>query len=100
LAQHHRDKREIWLILYKKSTRTQRISYEAAVEEAVCYGWIDGQTKRVDDETYALRFTPRRKNSNWSESNKVRALKMLRAGRITRSGKAVLPATLLERKET
>jgi uncharacterized protein YdeI (YjbR/CyaY-like superfamily) len=95
LAQHHREKREIWLVLFKKTSSRRSITYDDAVEEAICYGWIDGQTRRVDADRYALRLTPRRKKGSWSRSNKARALKMLRARKMTRSGKAVLPTAFL-----
>jgi len=96
LARHHREKKEIWLIFYKKHSRKPTIGYDDAVEEALCYGWIGGQTKRIDEERYALRLTPSRKASNWSESNKARALKMLLQGKMTRAGRALLPAEILE----
>jgi uncharacterized protein YdeI (YjbR/CyaY-like superfamily) len=96
LARHHREKKEIWLIFYKKSSSRQSITYDDAVEEAICFGWIDGQTRRIDAERYALRLTPRRKKSNWSQSNKARAVKMLRARKMTRAGKDILPADVLD----
>jgi len=95
LAKHHADRNEAWLILHKKSSGKPTIRYDDAVEEAICYGWIDVQTKSIDHERYALRLTPRRQGSNWSESNKARALKMLRRRKLTRAGKAVLPAEIL-----
>ncbi len=70
LAQHHRDYKEIWLIYYKKTSGKTGITYEESVEEALCFGWIDGTTKGIDQETYAGRFTPRRPKSPWSESNR------------------------------
>ena len=96
LAAHHRGKREIWLIFYKKVSGRLSITYDDAVEEAICYGWIDGQMKSTGESEYAIRFTPRRKKSHWSESNKARALKMLRQGKIAPAGKASLPSEVLE----
>jgi len=68
LAQYHRDRKEIWLIYYKKSSGKTGISYEASLEEALCFGWIDGANKGINEEIYAGRFTPRRPKSPWSAS--------------------------------
>jgi uncharacterized protein YdeI (YjbR/CyaY-like superfamily) len=95
LSKHHKSRKDVWLVFYKKPSRKPTIDYEESVEEAICYGWIDGQIKRIDEEKYALRFTPRRQCSNWSESNRRRALRMLREGKMTQSGKAVLPSEML-----
>ena len=70
LAANGQAEREIWLIFYKKHTGTPCVSYDEAVEEALCFGWIDGLIKRLDDDRYAQRFTPRKPGSSWSESNK------------------------------
>jgi uncharacterized protein YdeI (YjbR/CyaY-like superfamily) len=94
LAQHHRDCREIWLIYYKKTSGKTGITYEESVEEALCFGWIDGAIKGIDSETYAGRFTPRRPKSPWSDSNRERVARLLREGRMTEAGLAVLPADL------
>jgi uncharacterized protein YdeI (YjbR/CyaY-like superfamily) len=95
LAHHHRHKNEIWLIFYKKATGTPSISYDASVEEAICYGWIDGQLKSIDQGKFARRFTPRERRSTWSNSNLARALRMLRAGKMTKAGKVLLPDKVL-----
>ena len=94
LAQHHHDYREIWLIYYKKTSGKTGITYEESVEEALCFGWIDGAIKGIDGETYAGRFTPRRPKSPWSDSNRERVARLLREGRMTEAGLAVLPADL------
>lgn len=91
LAKHHRSKKEIWLIQYKKATRKPSIDYVEAVEEAICFGWIDGLEKRMDAERYALRFSPRRPKSNWTETNKERARKMVAQGKMMEAGLATLP---------
>jgi uncharacterized protein YdeI (YjbR/CyaY-like superfamily) len=88
LAKHHASEKEIWFVLYKKHTGKERVSYDDAVEEALCFGWIDGLTKRIDDETYAVRFSPRKRGSIWSESNKRRVAKMIAQGRMTPIGLA------------
>jgi uncharacterized protein YdeI (YjbR/CyaY-like superfamily) len=74
------------LIYYKKHTGKPIIPYDEAVEEAICFGWIDGIVKRIDDEKYARKFTPRTENSRWSELNKKRAKKMIAAGKMTEAG--------------
>ncbi len=96
LTQHHADCKEIWLIYYKKSSGKTGISYEESVEEALCFGWIDGANKGIDEETYAGRFTPRRPRSHWSASNRARVGRLLQEGRMTEAGLAVLPADLRE----
>ena len=94
LEQNHREYKEIWLIYYKKTSGKTGISYEESVEEALCFGWIDGAIKGIDQETYAGRFTPRRTNSPWSNSNRERVARLLRDGCMTQAGLAVLPAEL------
>ena len=91
LIQNHKTKKEIWLIQYKKATKKPSINYVEAVEEALCFGWIDGLDKSMDSERYALRFSPRRPKSNWTNTNKDRARKMIAEGRMTPAGRAMLP---------
>ena len=94
LEQHHRDYKEIWLIYFKKTSGKTGITYEESVEEALCFGWIDGAIKGIDQETFAGRFTPRRSKSPWSDSNRKRVAKLLLEGRMTEAGLAVLPSDL------
>ena len=91
LDENHQIKKEIWLIQYKKSAKKPSISYVEAVEEAICFGWIDGLEKSMDAERYALRFSPRRPHSNWTDTNRDRASKMIAEGRMTPAGRAKLP---------
>jgi uncharacterized protein YdeI (YjbR/CyaY-like superfamily) len=91
LQKNHLIKKEIWLIQYKKSTHKPSINYVEAVEEAICLGWIDGFEKGMDAERYATRFTPRRPKSNWTETNKQRARKMIAEGKMTEAGRKALP---------
>ena len=91
LIQNHQTKKEIWLFQYKKATKKLSINYVEAVEEAICFGWIDGFEKSMDAERYATRFSPRREKSNWTNTNKDRARKMIAEGRMTRAGRAKLP---------
>ena len=95
LDRNHQKAAEIWLIYYKRHTRRPSIEYAHAVEEALCFGWIDGIVKRIDDERYAQRFTPRRANSKWSELNRHRARRLIAEGRMTSAGEAVLPVDLM-----
>jgi len=94
LALHHSTKKEIWLIYYKKTSGKTGISYEESVEQALCFGWIDGAFKGIHAETFACRFTPRRAKSPWSESNRARVARLLRDGRMAEAGLAVLPEDL------
>ncbi len=96
LTQHHHEYKEIWLVYYKKTSGKTGISYEESVEEALCFGWIDGAIKGIDRETYAGRFTPRRTKIPWSASNRDRVAHLLRDGRMTEAGLAALPADLLQ----
>jgi len=86
LAKNHLTEKEVWLIYYKRHTGKPRIPYDDAVEEALCYGWIDSTIKRLDDEKYAQKFTPRNFKSNWSELNRKRARNMIKEGRMTKAG--------------
>jgi len=91
LEKDHASKKEIWLINYKKATGRPSIPYVDAVEEAICFGWIDGLEKSMDAERYALRFSPRRPKSNWTETNKERARRMIAEGKMEKAGLAALP---------
>ncbi len=94
LAENHQIKKEIWLVIYKKSSGKPTISYNEAVEEALCFGWVDSMVKSIDAEKYVQRFTPRRRVSNWTEANKAKARKLIQEGKMTEAGKAVLPPDL------
>jgi uncharacterized protein YdeI (YjbR/CyaY-like superfamily) len=96
LLKNHKTKQEIWLIQYKKATRKPSIDYVEAVEEALCFGWIDGLEKSMDAERYALRFSPRRPKSNWTNTNKERARKLIAEGRMTPAGRAALPPDVIK----
>ena len=88
LAEHHDREKELWLIFFKKHTGRAGLTYEGAVQEALCFGWIDGILKRIDDEKHTIRFSPRRKNSIWSATNKKRVAKMISEERMTEAGLA------------
>lgn len=93
LAKHHQTAAEIWLIYYKKGSGKPRIPYNDAVDEALCYGWIDSILKPIDDKKYAQRFSPRRKTSKLSEMNRERVRRMIKAGRMTKAGMAAIEHT-------
>lgn len=95
LAEHHQNKAEIWLVLYKSSSGKRDFPLSHAVEEALCFGWIDSYLKPIDASSYALRFSPRRSKSRWADSNRRRALFLLRQGKMTPAGIAVLPPDII-----
>lgn len=88
LTEHHGGEAGVWLIFYKKDTRKPTIGYEDAVEEALCFGWIDSIIKKIDDTRYVRKFTPRKDKSTWSALNRKRASKMIKEGRMTDIGLA------------
>jgi uncharacterized protein YdeI (YjbR/CyaY-like superfamily) len=94
LQQHHSDRTEIWLVRYKKASGKPSLDYIQAVEEAICFGWIDNIEKSMDAERYALRFSPRRRGSNWTETNLERARKMIASRKMTVAGRRTLPPGL------
>lgn len=83
---HDREREGVWLIFFKKGTGKASVDYNAAVEEALCYGWIDSIIKKLDDEKYARKFTPRKHDSKWSELNKKRVEKLIKQNRMARQG--------------
>jgi uncharacterized protein YdeI (YjbR/CyaY-like superfamily) len=89
LERHHAQPSGVWLVLAKKGTTSPTVlTYDRALEEAICHGWIDGQAKRRDDLTYSQRFTPRRARSQWSQSNVARVARLRREGRMHPAGEA------------
>jgi uncharacterized protein YdeI (YjbR/CyaY-like superfamily) len=92
LQANHAVEKEMWLIFYKKHTGRAGLAYEDAIEEALCFGWIDGILKRIDDEKHTIRFSPRRPRSVWSETNKRRVHKLIKEGRMTEAGLAKIEA--------
>jgi uncharacterized protein YdeI (YjbR/CyaY-like superfamily) len=90
LEKNHSAKKGVWLIYHKVHIGKPSIPYNDSIEEALCFGWIDGIIKKLDDERFCRRFTPRTKNSRWSQSNKKRAEKMIKEGRMTEAGMALI----------
>jgi uncharacterized protein YdeI (YjbR/CyaY-like superfamily) len=83
LSEHHDKSNGIWLVFYKKHTGKSTLEYDEVVEEALCFGWIDSIIKKIDDEKYVRKITPRKVDSRWSELNKKRVAKLMKQGLMT-----------------
>lgn len=90
MMEHHGTHKEIWL-LYDKLPESASVSYLDSVEEAICFGWIDGIQKKYSEDRNAQRFSPRKKRSNWTELNKARARRLIELGLMEESGFQCLP---------
>ena len=88
LEEHHSDAGELLVGYYKKGSGRPSITWPESVDEALCFGWIDGIRRRIDDESYSIRFTPRRARSIWSAVNIARAGELIAEGRMTPAGLA------------
>lgn len=86
LAANHDKATEVWLVYHRKETGKPSVAYGASVEEALCYGWVDSIIKKLDETSYARKFTPRQESSNWSPSNIARVEKLIAAGLMTEYG--------------
>ena len=86
LQANHSKRTGVWLMYYRKGTATRSVSYIEAVEEALCFGWIDSIVKSVDSESYVQLFTPRKPKSSWSSTNKARVQRLIAAGLMTPAG--------------
>jgi len=86
LGENHTVEEDIWIIIQKKTSKEPSVRYEEAVLEAIAHGWIDGKMRRLDDEEFMQRFTPRGRNSVWSLSNRERAERLISEGRMTPAG--------------
>jgi uncharacterized protein YdeI (YjbR/CyaY-like superfamily) len=100
LKKNHNKEKDIWLIYYKRHTKKPSVPYDDSVEEALCFGWIDSIIKRVDDERYARKFTPRTNITKWSWSNKKRLTSMIKQGRMTKTGLEKVDSTVLNKKDS
>ena len=94
LADNGATQREVIVSIYKKSSGKQTVTLTDLQEVALCHGWVDNLGQRVDEERWALRFTPRKPTSNWSETNREMARRLLAEGRVLDTGKALLPDDL------
>lgn len=92
LEQHHATASGVWLVSYKKETGKPRVSYSEAVEEALCFGWVDSRPNKLDTERFKLLFTPRKPGSPWSRLNKSRVQRLIADGRMTPAGLAKVEA--------
>jgi uncharacterized protein YdeI (YjbR/CyaY-like superfamily) len=92
LEEHHATEAGVWLIYYKQHSSQPGVEYEEAVEEALCFGWIDSRTNTLDDERYIQLFSPRKPKSPWSKSNKQRVEKLMQRGLMAPAGLAAIEA--------
>jgi uncharacterized protein YdeI (YjbR/CyaY-like superfamily) len=88
LQQNHQREKEIWLVHYKKASGKTSVSYGEALEEALCFGWIDSLMRSIDEEKYILKYSPRKKTSVWSQQNKKKAEILIKQGKMTDAGLA------------
>jgi uncharacterized protein YdeI (YjbR/CyaY-like superfamily) len=92
LERHHADRRELLVGFYKKGSGRPSIAWQESVDEALCFGWIDGVRRSLGDDAYTIRFTPRQARSTWSAVNVRRAQELIEAGRMTPAGLAAFEA--------
>ncbi|MEX2439567.1 MAG: YdeI/OmpD-associated family protein [Actinomycetota bacterium] len=92
LRENHRRETSVWLVLHKKASPAPTVGYEEAVEEALCYGWIDSRVEKLDELRRKQLFTPRRPGSGWSKSNKDRVARLIASKRMTKAGLALIEA--------
>lgn len=83
---NHKKFKEAWLIHYKKPSSKKTISHFDAVEEALCFGWIDSKLKKIDEEKFILKYSPRKQKSVWSKINKEKAEELITSGKMTQAG--------------
>ncbi len=86
LSKNHAKQKELWLVFYKKHTGRPTIAYEDAVQEVLCFGWIDSTVRKIDEERYMQLFTPRKAGSNWSDLNKRKVKKLIEQGLMNKAG--------------
>jgi len=99
LRQNYKTEKEIWLVYYKKETGKPRIKYNDAVEEALCFGWIDSIVKKLDEERTVQRFSPRKPNAKYSQANKERLRSLVEQGKVTKEVLDSLGDVLTEKFE-
>ncbi len=90
LAKNHASSDGVWLVYFKKASGKPRIEYGEAVEEALCFGWVDSKGETIDDERAMLKFTPRNPKSAWSKPNKERVARLMEEGKMTEAGLAAI----------
>ena len=99
LVKNSKSKKEIWIVYYRKSSGKPRIPYNEAVDEAICFGWIDSTVKSIDKNRFAQRFTPRRKGSNLSEMNRERVRRLIKQKRMTPEGFRAIKHTFIHSED-
>ena len=99
LAENHGEETELWVGYFKKATGEATITWPESVDQALCFGWIDGIRKRVDDRRYKIRFTPRKKNSIWSKVNLERMPQLIEEGLVKQAGMAAYDQRTVERSK-
>lgn len=92
LVENYEKESEVWLVYNKKEMGLPSIPYGDSVEEALCFGWVDSLIKKIDDQKYARKFTPRKDDSKWSALNKKRVAKMIQENRMTEHGLRLVEA--------
>lgn len=92
LAQHHQSERGVWIQMAKKASGIPSVNHEQALEEALCYGWIDGQRRSYDERYFLQKFTPRRPKSTWSKVNRDKVQRLIEQGRMQPAGLAEIEA--------
>lgn len=92
LEEHHATASELWVGYYKKATGRPSVTWSEVVDEALCFGWIDGKVQRIDEERHRQRLTPRKRNSNWSAVNIAKVAELRAQGRMTAAGEAAFAA--------
>jgi uncharacterized protein YdeI (YjbR/CyaY-like superfamily) len=90
LERHGASEKGAWLVMQKKNSSTPGVTYDEAVEEALCFGWIDSRANRADETTYLQIFTPRKPGGTWAATNKVRVERLIAEGRMTPAGMALI----------
>ena len=92
LEEHHATASELWIGFYKQATGRRALTWSQVVDEALCFGWIDGKVQRIDEERYRQRLTPRKPTSNWSAINIAKVAELRAQGRMTPAGEAAFAA--------
>jgi uncharacterized protein YdeI (YjbR/CyaY-like superfamily) len=90
LEENHSAEKSVWLIIYHKESKIKSINYEEAVEEALCFGWVDSKANKRDDESFYLLFAKRNSKSNWSRSNRERVDRLIKQGLMTQAGQELI----------
>ena len=94
LQVNHASSREAWMVVDKKGPGSRTVPYEEALDEATCFGWVDGMVRGRDESSYLMRWTPRRPRSSWTDGNRARAARLIAEGRMSPAGLATLPEEL------